>query len=912
MRLAPSFTRAPRRFAARRSWLSALAAIGVAAVAGNAAAQTSDDQQPQTGSGAVPSGGSGAAVVPGQQPAPEPGKPVVKPPQLKQFVPAPYPREAKDQGLEGNVVLQLDIDASGRVTSVTVLNPAGHGFDEAATEAAKQFMFEPALRDGKPIASRILYRYSFSLKAETPKEPGAQPGQPAATGPVKNLTGVVRTSTGEVPIVGATVTVKDGAGDERVATTGDDGSWAFADLPAGKYDVRVTAPGYQALQVQEQVEPNEVTEVVYRVVAEGALEVVIRGRRPPREVTKRTLDQREIDRIPGTGGDALRSIENMPGVARPPAFAGILIVRGSSPQDTDVDIDGTTVPLVYHFGGLSSVVPTELISKIDFYPGNFSAQYGRVMGGIVDVGLRSPKDDGKYHGMGQIDLIDTRVLLEGPVPYAKGWTFAAAARRSWFDTWLGPVLDAAGASVTAAPVYYDWQLYTETRPTARSRFRMGFYGSSDRLELLSKDTATADPLLTGNLNFSTSFYRVFATYENDISDELSLRSTTAWGQNRINIGLGQLYFDLTVHPLTNRTELSYRFNKGATAHLGVDMLWGTTSVHVLAPPLPRAGEPSAGPFASRPPLSASTTEDVYRPAAYLEMELTPYRRVKLVPGIRLDYAKDIQRWDISPRFNGRYILIEGFPQTTLKGGIGLYQRPPEFQETTPPFGTPGLQSNRAIHYALGFEQDITRKIDLSVEGFYKKLDLLVSRGPDASGGYTYNNLGSGYVVGSEFLLRYKPDANFFGWIAYTLSRSVQRDAPDAPLHPTTFDQTHVLTALGSYRLGRGWEFGARYRIVSGNPYTPVVGSVFDANAGAYAPIDAASQFSARFPLFTQLDVRVDKAWQFEDWKLSTYLDVQNVYYAQNVQDYEYNYDYTKKSPVAGLPIIPSIGVRGEF
>ena len=116
----------------------------------------------------------------------------------------------------------------------------------------------------------------------------------------------------------------------------------------------------------------------------------MQGERPPREVTRRTLERREINRIPGTSGDALRSIQNLPGVARPPGLAGLLIVRGSAPQDTAIFVDGTEVPLIYHFGGLSSVIPTELLDRIDFYPGNFSARYGRVMGGIVDVGLRSP------------------------------------------------------------------------------------------------------------------------------------------------------------------------------------------------------------------------------------------------------------------------------------------------------------------------------------------------------------------------------------------------------------------------------------------------------------------------------------------------------------------------------------------
>ncbi len=83
--------------------------------------------------------------------------------------------------------------------------------------------------------------------------------------------------------------------------------------------------------------------------------------------------------------------QNLPASRVRPVSAGLLIVRGSAPQDTQVFVDGTAIPLVYHFGGLSSVVPTEMLDRIDFlYPGNFSAQYGRATGGIIDVGVRDP------------------------------------------------------------------------------------------------------------------------------------------------------------------------------------------------------------------------------------------------------------------------------------------------------------------------------------------------------------------------------------------------------------------------------------------------------------------------------------------------------------------------------------------
>src|SRR5690606_27695582 len=223
-----------------------------------------------------------------------------------------------------------------------------------------------------------------------------------------------------------------------------------------KYRLQVEAEGFDSLDSEEEVFAGEVTDLTYRITAKSTeAEVVIQGDRPAREVTRRTLERREIQRIPGSSGDALRSIQSLPGVARPPGLAGLLIVRGSAPQDTNYFIDGALVPLVYHFGGLSSVIPTELLDKIDFYPGNFSAKYGRVTGGIVDVAMRSPDTECRdrlgaptgekdcFHGLAQVDLIDGRMLLQGPL--GDDWSFAVAGRRSWVDAWLKPVLEEAGA-----------------------------------------------------------------------------------------------------------------------------------------------------------------------------------------------------------------------------------------------------------------------------------------------------------------------------------------------------------------------------------------------------------------------------------------------------------------------------------
>ncbi len=880
--------------------------------------------------GALPRGESGAVKKEDKQEAPKDKR---KAPRVLNFVDPEYPAGAKAQGLEATVTLELEIDVSGKVTKATVVSPAGHGFDASASAAALKLEFSPALRaDGTPAPARILYRFTFKLGEPTEGAAPEAPKEPEDAAPKQALRGTVlgASATGkgeEVPLVGATVTISapDGTG-PRSVTTGADGSFVFDDLAVGAYQVRVAARGFDGATLAEKLAEGEDVQVKYRLFAAATgLEVTIRGERPPREVVKRTVSKREIDRIPGTNGDALRSLQNLPGVARPPAIVGILLVRGSGPADTQTFIDGTPVPLIYHFGGLSSVVPTELLDKIDFFPGNFGAEYGRVMGGIVDVGLRKPRDDG-YHGLIQSDLVDTRALVEGPFPLTKEWTFLAAGRRSYLDLWLGPTLEAAGAGVTQAPVYYDYQFLVEHNSRKAGRLRFGFFGSDDALELLVREPAANEPALTGNVGLHTAFQRAQILYEKDLTERDRLRNVLAFGHDELEFSLGPLFFNLDVLSLNGRLEWSHTFSKEVRLNTGVDVFAGSASVNLRIPePNARPGEPPNQPFSTRPFRDLKVSQDYVAPGFYTELELEPARGVRLVPGLRVDYTNVNESFDLSPRASARVDLTHEFPKTTLKGGLGLYHQPPQFQQIVEPIGNPELSSNRAVHYALGLEQEITKQVDGSVEGFVKQLDSQVvgTTAADASG-ISYDNRGLGYVVGSEFLLRYKPDDRFFGWVAYTLSRSVRQNGPGQPEFLVNFDQTHILTMLGSYQLGHGWEIGARFRVVSGNLIDPNVcdptakgcdpnrnNAIFHAPSGVYTPIPIGDN-TERLPPFHALDLRVDKRWKFKYWQLSTYLDVQNVYNNQNAEAVGYNFNYTAREYVNGLPILPSIGVRADF
>jgi TonB family protein len=646
-----------------------------------------------------------------------------------------------------------------------------------------------------------------------------------------------------------------------------------------------------------------------------ALDIDVAGERPPREPTQRTLSAEEITKMPGTNGDALRSIGSMPGVARVGAFDGLLVIRGSSPRDTQVFIDGTAVPLIYHFGGLSSVIPSEMLERIDFYPGNFGPQYGRATGGIVDAGVRSPRKD-KIGGLLQVDLIDARMIVEGKI--TKDTRFMVGGRRSWLDTWLKPALKEAGVGVTTAPVYYDYQAMIEHDLTKDTTVRLFAFGANDRMELTLNAPDSRDPAAGGRAGLSESFWRVQGRIDTRPTDNLRWTTTLAVGGGTTDTTIGNMYLNLDMLSVQGRSDVRAKLGSFATAIAGLDVQYDSYDGGYRFPPTDFESGGDIGPVFGQRMVEIRGKASVTRPAAYGMFELSPVSSLKLLPGVRADYDEGTKRWTADPRIGARWDVHSGFPRTTIKGGAGIFHQPPEPYESVEPFGNDGVKSESANHYSLGFEQELARPLELSVEGFYKDLRGIVVSAPSSdstANAVTYQNVGVGRSYGSEFLLRYKPvkgENGFFGWLAYTLSRSERADAKGADFYRYDYDQTHILTALGSYKFGRGWQIGGRFRYVTGSPYTPEIGGTVDYDAGTYAPVSSLTRNGERMPAFHQLDLRIDKTWKHKDGAFSVYLDVQNAYNHQNTEGINYNFDYSKTAATRGLPILPIVGFKGEL
>ncbi len=863
-------------------------------------------------------------------------------PKQVKFVKAEYPNAAAERDIEAEVVLLLDINAEGLVDNVGIVQsaePAGLGFDEAAMAAALEFEFEPAELAGKPVAVQITYRYKFTLEPKVePKrdtEPAPAPVSAAAQVPesevtateapapgVINLKGVLLERGTRVPMPGVIVTVFRGEGDDAVgfeATADEEGEFQFVDLPPGAWKILIEAPGYYPYRTTEDIAKGEALDATYYVErgTYNPFDVTVTAERPKKEVSRTVITAEQAEKVPGGIGDPLSVIQNFAGVART-ENPGVLVVRGSDPTDSSTLIEGTFVPILYHFGGLRTVVPAGMLDSIEFYPGNFSSEYGRATGGVVDVKLKKlePKKIGGYV---DVSILDTSVYLEAPI--GDKAAVAVAGRRSYIDFIINAAVpDDAPVDLLTAPRYYDYQILGRYRPEPAHDIRAIFFGSDDRFELLFENPADIDPALTDNdFSFSTSFYRGIISHQYVPNERFNNTLKLSQGKDWVNAEFAQFTVDMDFLTTDVREKAHYEFDEHFAMNGGFDVNFTKADVFLEIPRLSSEGQ-EGGQGEGEGGLEDPVSDDLeggtaWYPGFFAELELTPGAGFLLIPGMRVDYFGLSEAWSVQPRLTGRWEFAE---DTVLKGGLGLYTIEPQYLELNEGFGNPDLEPERAIHYSVGVEHKPLPQTTLDGTFFYKRLTNQVSptdRVVIEDGGRErplfYDNNGSGHVRGLELVVRQDLYSGLSGWIAYTLSEATRLDSGETEERLFDWDQTHILNVVAGYVLPRNWMVSTRFRLTTGTPRTPVISAVYDASDDEYEPTYGRVN-SARNGTFHQLDVRVDKRWIYDAWTLTAYLDIQNVYNRENPNGIEYNYNFRESQPQQGLPLLPIIGLRGEF
>ncbi|HYD42721.1 MAG TPA: TonB family protein [Anaeromyxobacter sp.] len=817
-----------------------------------------------------------------------------------------YPPEAKAQGRTGTVTLELEISASGEVTDAVVTGPAGHGFDEAALAAARKLRFSPAEIDGKPSAVRIEYRFDFVLR-EAPPPAVAAPPPP-------NLRGRVLERGTRLPIAAALVQAGG-----RSTYTDREGRFALT-VPVGEVKVSVSDAAHARFEATESVYVDQLTEVTYwlRRTALAENETVVTGKKERREVSHQAIAAGEIRRIAGVSGDTVKVVQNLPGVARPPFGSGQLVVRGGNPRDTRVYVDGVQVPAIFHFGGLTSIYSSELVKEVEFQAGNFGVTSGRAIGGRVNLVTRDPGD--RTHALADLNLYQGTALWEGRPGDDLG--LAVAVRRSYVDAILSSAPEQEdGPGVSVAPRFYDLQAKAAWKLGAADTLRFDLFGSDDQMVLTDVDAGQLSRF--DELKFGNTFFKGNLRHEHRFSEESRLLLAAGGGWQEVTARVGDLFTETDrIWSTTWRAELRQRIAPWLEIVAGGDAEWHPRAeVSVTAGTLNAPGQVGNDTNDQLTPNRFHVTRSGYEAGVFAEAAIQPVRWLRLVPGVRADVHHSLRTlsW-VDPRFAAR---VELGANTAVKGGVGLYHQAPPLAYLTEEWGNPALREEGAWQYSVGLERKLGAHLSLDVELYAKRLfrlaipsaALIERDGQEVP--EKFRSAGSGTAYGAELLLRYDPDGRYFGWIAYSLSRTRRDQSSSGDTlqeEGSAYDQPHNLVAVGTVELPELWEglsAGFRLRFTSGNPYERYRTAVYDADTDQYQPIST-GRLDSRAPPFFQLDLRVDKKWTFPLWSLSTYLEVQNATNRQNPEFPAYNFDYSKQDWVSGVGFFPAFGVRAEY
>ena len=707
-----------------------------------------------------------------------------------------------------------------------------------------------------------------------------------------------------------------------VAVTDSTGSFKFSSLPAGPVAIRLVVPDFEGLSDTLLIKHGVATDVVYRLqrIAYGDNETVVYGKAEKKEVAQRTLTLQEVQKIPGLGGDAVKVIEALPGVARVSFISGDIIVRGSANGDTKYYLDGVLIPQLFHFGGIKSTYNSDALASVDLYPGGFNVEYGDAVGGTVEIKGRSAKTD-RWHADIDMNLIDASALFEGPI--SPKFSLLTTFRRSYIADVLNFAIKRAGVNLpfTVAPYYWDDVTRLDYHPSKNTSMFLTFFTSDDELKFIIKNVrggTTEVSSAADELSQSNTFKTLLYGYEQTISGSLQNSLRFALSNMGTSQNILSFYRDVrNVYGVYLRDQFSYTRSDRLKLIGGIDAT-------------PNLANYTVATIGSNGAISRTGRLWISDLALYTKAEYKPVEKVTLIPGVRYDYYTDITQGEPSERLTARYDYIPGH---TIKGSIGTYSQDPQpwGQAVDSLWGNPNLPATVGVQSVLGYEYKITDLINLDVQGYYNTQSKIPEQtdsiSPVTNKPLNFLPIEKGRMFGLELLLKHNQGKHFFGWISYSLSRSLRNSPIPYSSSFTTWDpnswyinsldQTHNLQIIGSYKLPWAFEAGFRLRYVTGDPITPNLGytehiAQYDAATGQYDRLSGTPR-SDRMGPFKQLDLRLERKFTYDKWIFTAYIDVQNVNYFwyNSPETYEYSYDGFERQVIGGI-IIPSFGLKAEF
>ena len=691
--------------------------------------------------------------------------------------------------------------------------------------------------------------------------------------------------------------------------TDSDGLVHFTDIPAGLYHLEITAPGYEFHTRQLDLSATETRrlEITLTFTAYMIDELVVTAEEIDDNVTMQTgyvaLDAATLDAIPSIiESDPLRALQALPGVASASDISSGLYIRGGSPDQNLVLMDGVTVYNPTHAFGLFSTFNNDAVAGISLYKGAYPAEYGGRLGAVVDVHSRQP-DPPRLRAELGLSIIAARALVEGRAGPDR---WLVAGRRTYLD----PMLRAMRTPENPIPDYYFYDvnaLYSTPRLGGLTTFT--FYHGRDDVGV-DADVNTSFDLNWGNTVMALRHQR-------PLSDTVDGRLTlsTSRYQSTTDAEILATHFDVD--------------NELVDVTLSGRLDWYPGAGHNLVLGL----EASNYDFSYQQSFNREYVDygaSPYELSTFLEDRWRLNSRTALRLGMRVRYLEDGSRWLAEPRLS---IARDISSQLTFKLGAGLYNQYLQLV-TTEGFSAGDFylpidetaDLGRSWQTVVGLEWRPSWVDLMSLEIYANDLDELVvfdTTTPLGQESTTAADLfvtgGTGYARGAEFLLR-RDFGGVTGWLGYTLgwTRRHFDEFNGGDPYPPKYDRRHDLNLILATQAG-AWRLGAAYRYATGQAFTPASARLLLRDTGtgdvsAFGQVLPAGRNSARLLPYNRLDVSARRPVRLFGRPAEVVIEVFNLYNRRNewFVQYETEGPVTEATVVRMLPMIPSVGVNIEF
>lgn len=722
--------------------------------------------------------------------------------------------------------------------------------------------------------------------------------------------------------------------------TDENGFYSLTKIPAGTYTLLIKQLGFKEVRESVTVSSDKLLTKNFLLEEDDLIlnEITITedgdNQRNNVNISVESMRTKDIKRIPSFGGspDLVQALTTLPGIISTGDQGGQIYVRGGSPVQNKVLLDGMIVYNAFHSIGLFSVFDTDVISNADVYTGGFSAQYGGRISSVMDISTR----DGNKRGMdGTIGVnpFGVKAQIEGPLrklrPNGSGISYILSAKRSYLDQSskiLYPgINDGNGLPFNYSDVYGKISFGGGTGSKFNA-FGFSFNDAVNSYQSLASlswknnggggnfvvTPSTSPVLISGN--FARSKYEIVLQEENKEDRSSAITS--------FNFGL----------------DFKYNIEKDLLRY-GVEIVGFSTYFKTFA----------ALDNARIIEYEQNTTEL----NGYFDYKFNRNRWV-VEPSLRIQYYSTLAVFSPEPRLGLKYKLTD---RLRLKAATGIYTQnlmatnsdrdvvnlfygflagPENLQNT---YTTPNLEEKeiknvlqRAVHYIVGFELDITEKWNLNIEGYFRDFRQLTNTNRNKIFDDTAENqdrpeelrrdfvVETGWAAGSDFVLKYEDKRYYFN-LVYSLAKVDRWDG--FQWYPPVFDRRHNLNLIGTYNFGKDrlFEASVRWNLGSGLPFTQTQG--FYQGQGAndgismdyltgnsqFLTVQYASLNGGRLPYYHRLDISIKRSFKFKnETALEVSAGATNLYNRANV----FYIDRITGKRIDQLPFLPTIGVEYKF